>query len=435
VSLPELGRPTAELIAELAALRGGDWRWRAGRSFGLVYHLDDDHADALAAAQRLFAAENAVSASAFPSVARMEAEVVAMVAELLSGDAGTAGAMTSGGTESILLAVKACRDAWKLGHAGRPHMVVPASAHPAFLKAAAYFEIDVTQVAWRPDFAADPAAMRSAIGPRTALLAASAPSLPHGIVDPIPEIGQLAVARGLWLHVDACLGAFVLPFLREAGEPVAPFDLSVPGVTSISADLHKYGFAPKGTSVVLYREAAARRHQFFATDAWVPGPFGSPGLLGTRPGGSVAGAWLALHRNGRSGYRRIAARVLGVSRALMSGIAAIPGLRVLGSPAMSVFAFTSDDRDILALADSMEEKGWRLDRQDGPPAIHAVVTPVHEPIVGEFLADLADATARAPAGPARVGRRAGPYGLVGDLAAEADPVGQILESLEARWGV
>ncbi len=389
-SLPRTGIDRDELLATMKGAKAADTNWREGRSWSLVYHGGDEHEDLLAAVYRLFIAENGLSPTAFPSLRRFEAETVAMLLDLMEAPEGGVGSMTSGGTESILLAVKTYRDRWRAeGGTGSPEIVLPVSAHPAFLKAASYFDVCPVLIPVDDHLRADVAATEAAIAPRTICVVASAPSYPHGMVDPVAPLGDVAVAAGVGLHVDACLGGMLLPFLRCTGRPTPRFDFSVPGVTSMSVDLHKYGFAPKGASSVLYRDAALQRHQFFAYGGWPGGLYGSPSMAGTRPGGIIAAAWATLMSLGVEGYIALARRTIALTDELLVGLRAIPGIRVLGDPDMSVLAFTSDLGEIFAIARRMHERGWRVDRQRSPDAIHLIVTPNHEQAVRRFLDDLA----------------------------------------------
>jgi len=297
--------------------------------------------------------------------------------------------MTSGGTESILLALKAYRDCWREAKGtGTPEVVLPVSAHLAFLKAAAYFDVHPVLIPVDDQLRADVACTEAAITPRTICLVASAPSYPHGVIDPVAPLGEIAAAAGVGLHVDACLGGMLLPFLHHIGRPTPAFDFSLPGVTSMSVDLHKYGFAAKGASGVLYRDAALQRHQFFAYGGWPGGLYGSPTMAGTRSGGIIAAAWAALMSLGEAGYVALARRTITLTDQLLGGLRAIPGIRVLGDPDMSVLAFTSDVSDIFAIARRMHDRGWRIDRQHSPDAIHLIVTPHHERALRPFLDDL-----------------------------------------------
>lgn len=390
--IPEKGMPKEEVLEALRAFKQGDADYRRSRTWSLVYYLGEEHTRFLADAYAMFMSENALNPVAFRSLRRLEHEVVRMTARLLGGDDNVVGVMTSGGTESCLLAVLAYREraASRFGRrVGRPEMIVPESAHVAWEKAAHYFGVDVVRVPLRDDFRADVEAVARRISRNTMLIVASAPSYPHGVVDPIAELGRLAQERGVPLHVDACLGGFMLPFMERLGYPVPPFDFRVPGVTSIAADVHKYGYAAKGASVLLYRNMDYLKHQFFVYENWPGGIFISPGLLGTRSGGPIAAAWAAMKAIGMDGYLELTRTVMETTRALQAGIRGL-GLDILGDPEMSVFAYGAGAAkvNVYAVADQMEQRGWLMDRLQRPEALHAMVTPRHAGVVDEFLADL-----------------------------------------------
>jgi glutamate/tyrosine decarboxylase-like PLP-dependent enzyme len=416
MKLPENGRQASEVLSALDEMRANDARWRDGRTFSLVYYGGDELLTLLHDAFFKFFSENALNPMAFPSLRRMETEVVSMVADLLHGP-DAVGSMTTGGTESILMAVKTAREfAANTRGISQPEMILPDSVHPAFHKAAHYFNVKPVVVPVAADYRADVAAMRSAITPNTILLVGSAPSYPQGRVDPIPEIAALAEEHGLLCHVDACLGGMLLPFFAKLGQPLPAFDFAVPGVTSMSCDLHKYGYAAKGASTVLYRSRALRRHQFVVYTDWSGGLYGSPSMTGTRAGGPIGAAWAVLNYLGESGYLRMARQTLETVQALIAGVRAIPGLRVLGEPDMSVFSFAAtDDADIYRVGDEMDARGWHLDRQQRPPSLHMMITAAHTGLAPQILADLAAATQTArAAGPATSGAAA-MYGMMGSL--------------------
>jgi glutamate/tyrosine decarboxylase-like PLP-dependent enzyme len=374
-------------------LRDQDARWQDGKTWSLVYDAGEALTDFLKEAYSLFFSENGLNPMAFPSLKRFEAEVVSMTASLLGGSEQTAGNMTSGGTESILMAVKTARE-WARSHRPGddvPEMILPITAHPAFEKAAHYFSVRPVHVPVDGDYRVEVEAVKRAITPRTILLVGSAPSYPQGVIDPIPELAGLAREHGLLCHVDACVGGFMLPFVRRLGYRVPDFDLSVPGVTSLSVDLHKYGYSAKGASVVLYHDRALRRHQFFVYTGWPGGIYASPTIAGTRPGGAIAAAWAAMNYLGAEGYLEIADTVMKTVTRLRQGIAAIEGVHVLGDPAMSILALASDERNIYEIGDELAERGWYLDRQHLPASLHLTVTPAHAAVADQFLADLAEA--------------------------------------------
>ncbi|WIG98539.1 aminotransferase class V-fold PLP-dependent enzyme [Myxococcus sp. SDU36] len=430
--LTSQGMSHQDVLAKMRELRAEDANWKEGRTWSLVYNAGEDIRRLLADAYTEFMSENGLSPLAFPSLRTFEAEVLAIAAELFQGETA-AGTMTSGGTESILMAVKTARD-FARAEKGitAPEMVLPASVHPAFQKAAHYFGVKPVNVPIAADFRADVEAMRAAVGPNTVLVVGSAPAYPHGVVDPIPELAAMAQEQGVLFHVDACLGGFLLPFARRLGHDVPPFDFTVPGVTSLSADLHKYGYAAKGASLVLYRTPELRRHQFFTYADWCGGIYASPSMAGTRPGGAIAAAWAILKYLGEDGYLKLAGTVLDTARTLREGIAAVPGLKLLGAPKLSVFAFSSDSLDVYALGDAMEARGWKLDRQMGPPALHLMVTPAHAKVAEPFLADLrACAGSLANGEPAPEGSAA-MYGMLGampDRREAADFIRQFMDAI------
>lgn len=391
--LPTRGLPEDEILASMRSAAEQDVRWRDGRVFSLVFDPGDDLVRFAKEAYVSFFSENGLNPTAFPSLRRFEIEVVSMVASLLGGDAEVVGNMTSGGTESILMAVKAARERGreKNPRSNRPEMVLPVSAHPAFDKAAHYFGVQAVHVPTGKDYRADVKAMKKAINRHTILVVGSAPSYPHGVVDPIGELAEIAQQKDIPFHVDACVGGMVLPFVRTLGYPMPHFDFAVPGVTSISVDLHKYGYAAKGASVILYRNAALRRYQYFAYTDWPGGIYVSPTMTGTRPGGAIAASWAILHRLGYEGYQDIAREVMGATRRIRAGVERIDGVHVIGDPHASILAIASDAVDIYEVGDRLTEKGWHLDRQQFPPSLHLTVNRAHVKSAGVFLEDLRDA--------------------------------------------
>ena len=390
IQLPQHGIARAAILAEMNAARAHDVHWREGQVFSLVFDAGDEVNELAKAAYTTFFSENGLNPTAFPSLRRFETEVVAMVGSLLGGDGRTAGNMTTGGTESILMAVLTARE-WARTHrpkVAQPEMVLPSTAHPAFDKAGHYFGVKVVRVPVSDDFRADLEATRHAVNLDTVLVVGSAPSYPHGVVDAIPELASLAQQRGILCHVDACVGGMMLPFVHRLGYPVTPFDFHVPGVTSISVDLHKYGYAAKGASVILYRNAELRRHQLYATTDWPGGIYASPTMTGTRPGGAIAAAWAVLNFLGEEGYLRLARTVMQTTARLRDGVNAMAGLRVLGRPEMSVLAIASDQDNIYEIGDEMNVRGWQLDRQQFPPSLHLTVNYAHRDVADRFLPDL-----------------------------------------------
>lgn len=392
VPFPAEGRSADDLLAEIRASRGDDADWRAGRIFSLVYNPDDPELERLqeAVAQE-YLHENYLNPFAFPSLLHMEQQVVAMAADLFSApEAG--GKMTSGGTESIFLAVQVAREhARESRGIAEPQIVTATTAHPAFAKAAHYLDVEHVRVPVGADGRLDPDAASDALTDRSALLVGSAPCYPFGVIDPIPELGGVAAERGLLLHVDACLGGWLLPFWERLGEPVPPWDLSVPGVTSLSADIHKYGWCFKGASVLLHKDPQMVRNQYFLYDGWPGGIYGSATTAGTRPAAPIAAAWATITHLGEAGYLRLAEQVRDATRRFRAGIEAIDGLHLTGDPVMGVMEVASDGVDIAAVGDAMDDRGWRLDRQQG--GLHLMLSPYHLNVADEFVTDLAEAVA------------------------------------------
>ncbi len=391
-AFPAEGTPREDLLAELRSSRGDDLDWRGGRAFSLVYNVGDEGLESvLHDVAGLYLHENALNPFAFPSLLHMEQQVVAMAADLL-GAPPNAGALTSGGTESIFLAVQTAREHAR-GTRGiaEPQIVTANTAHPAFEKACHYLDVERVVVPVGADRRLDVDAVAAAVGPRTALVVGSSPCYPYGVIDPIADLAALAAERGVLCHVDACLGGWLLPFWERLGEPVPPWDLRVPGVTSLSADVHKYGYTFKGASVILYHDRELLQHQFFLFDDWPGGLYGSATTAGTRPAAPIAGAWAAIRYLGADGYLRLAEVVRDTTRRFQAGISALPGLAVTGEPDLSLFEFSSTTDDISAIGDVMDDRGWKLDRQQG--GLHLMVSPGHAAVADRFLDDLADAVA------------------------------------------
>lgn len=437
--IPRTGHDRKTLLRELDQLKSDDVDWKNGRSWSLVYYGGEEHTEFLKEVYGLYFSENAAGPSLFPSLRQMEAEVVSMVSALVAGNLKTCGTMTSGGTESILLAMKAYRDQARVNSTTikKPEILVPVSAHPAFLKAAQYFDLTVIPVPLDDDFRCDVGSARELITPNTICLVASAPSFPQGVMDPIPALGAIATKYDIGLHVDACLGGLLLPFMKKLGIDVPPFGFDVPGVSSISTDLHKNGYAAKGASAILYNDAQLRRYQFFVSSNWPGGLQASPTMLGTRPGGAVAAAWAALMLLGEEGYMDIAKRTMDTTRDFIAGIRALKELRIIGEPIMSIVSFTSDSVDMYALGDRIDSMGWRINRQNDPPSLHVVVTPNHAPVVEEFLSDLEKALNAVLAQPRAAKTTSKPilYGGTADFDDEAAAKELMVSTIENYYRV
>lgn len=398
MKIPEQGRSRDEVLADLERYRDNDMPWREGRTFGYVFDAGAEIDAVAKAAYTKYLSENALDPTVFPSLLRFENEVVAMARAHLRGDDEVVGAFSSGGTESIILAVKTARD-----HARKirpdvtaPKMVLPVTAHAAFHKAAAYLDVEAVIVDVDPDtFRADPAAMAAAVDDQTILLVASAPSYAHGVVDPVPEIAEIAKQRNLLFHVDACIGGWLLPYFERLGAKFPRFDFSVDGVTSISMDLHKYAYCPKGASVVLHRTRDLRKSQLFACAQWSGYTVVNTTVQSSKSGGPLAAAWAVLNFVGDAGYLDIAEGLKTATDTVVEGIRKRPDLRLLGRPDMSLVSFTSDTIDPFTLADEMKAKGWYIQAQLGqassPANIHLSINPSNVKWAEQLLTDLDDA--------------------------------------------
>ncbi|GAB7360358.1 hypothetical protein MBLNU230_g8316t1 [Neophaeotheca triangularis] len=403
-ALPAAGWGPEQIRAELQKM--GDMKhtsWETGRVSGAVYHGGTELSDLQAEAFKKFGVSNPLHPDVFPAIRKMEAEVVAMVLALFNAPPDTgAGVSTSGGTESIIMAVLAARQKGYYERSIRePEMILPSTAHTAFRKAAEYFNIRVHLVPCpHPSYRASVSHVAKLINSNTVLLVGSAPNFPHGIVDDIPALSNLALKHRLPLHVDCCLGSFIMPFLARAGFPSPAFDFSVPGVTSISVDTHKYGFAPKGNSVVLYRSSALRKYQYYICADWSGGVYASPSMAGSRPGALIAGCWASMMHVGENGYLDTCLKIVGAAKHLESALRTSPKLKhsvaVVGKPVSSVVAFRSPATNadpafavnMYDVADGMSAKGWHLNALQDPPAIHVAVTLPIVSAVEDMIRDL-----------------------------------------------
>ncbi len=413
--LPSKGMTKEEVVSLLRARKSEDSDWHRGRMFGLIYFAGEDVEEMAKAAYSEYMFENALSPFDFPSLLKMETEFISMAGTLFGGDEETAGAMTSGGTESILMAVKAARD-WARARRPdiqNPELVVPLTAHPAFNKAAHYLGLKIVPAGIKDDFRADVDSMEKALTENTIMVAATAVTYPHGVIDPIAEIGRLALAKNLWFHVDACLGGYILPFLKKSGDDIPPYDFSLPGVVSMSADIHKYGYVSKGVSTVFYRNKELRQNQFFVYTDWPGGVYATPSLGGARPGGAIASAWAILHYLGEEGFLCMAKAARAAALSIMDGIRGIPGFYILGDPSATVFSFGSSTVNVYQLAVKLKERGWHLHAQHRPPSLHMTISPYHEKIVPAFVRDVGEAagelsgTSQPPSGEAALYRMIG----------------------------
>lgn len=421
MELPPNGKSAQQVHDEIAEALTRDADWRGGKIWSLVYYAGEDVSNVLKDAYNQAFFTNGLGPGAFKSLRKFESEIIAMVAGLLGSD-DACGNVTSGGTESILMAVKTARD-YARAEKGvtQPEMIAPITAHPAFNKAAEYLGMKVTHAGFGDDFRVNVDEIRDAITPDTVLLVGSAPNYPFGTVDDIPAIASLGMEHNIPVHVDGCLGGFVLPFIERLGFAVPPWDFRVDGVSSISSDLHKYGFAARGASTINYRDAAYRRHQFFTQTDWPGGLYGSPTMTGSKPGAAVAASWAVLNYLGEEGYRRLAQEMMDTTRKIQEAIGETDGIHVLGQPPMTVFAFASDTLDIHAVGDALDGLGWHADRQQKPSSLHLMVTPAHTPVADQFVSDLREAVRRVQSGEQGPGRGAAVYGAL-DAMTDRGPV-------------
>lgn len=429
---PRTGQNRADILDTLQRLKSNDVPWADGRVFAYIYDPGPEAMELVHDAFNLFLTENGLDPTAFPSALAMERDIVDMAADLVGGDETTVGNFTSGGTESILLSVKTARDHARkfYPHITRPELVLPETAHAAFFKACQYFDVSPIVVAVDPEsFRADPGAMAKAITEATIMLVASAPSYAHGVIDPVEDIGAVALEHELLFHVDACVGGMYLPF---AGPDIPPFDLRVPGVTQLSMDFHKWGYAAKGASCILYRSADVRRHQIFAWSGWTGYSVVNPTVLSTRGAGPMAACWAILNFFGREGYERMVGACQEASTRIRAAIDQIPELHCLGQSDCHLFSFASDTINVFRLAEDMRGRGWFIQPQFGfgpsPANVHLSVGHSNVAHAEPFIADLREAAA-ALAG-------SGPVPTAADLPPDLSglPTDQLFEQLRQMAG-
>lgn len=391
-ALPKQGSTLESVMDRLRSLQVDDGDYHNARTWGLIYNAGPEVDAVVQAAGGHVLLENALNPLVFPSLKVMQRDVIAISAGILNGGDDVGGAMTSGGTESIFMAVKTARDRAR-AERGIEHgrLIIPRTAHPAFIKAAHLLDVEWVHMPLGEDLRTRAADLEPLITENTILAVGSAPAYPFGMVDPIPEMAAIALARGIPFHVDACLGGFMLPWVERLGKTLPAWDFRVPGVTSMSADLHKYGYAIKGASVVLHRPKANLRYQIFMFADWPGGIYGTQAFLGTKPAAPIAAAWAVLNFLGEEGYLRLAQQTLDATAKLIAGVESIDGVHVWGQPDMTVVALGSREHDVFAIGDRLAERNWHFDRQDDPPALHLMASPRHALVVDEFLSDLRDA--------------------------------------------
>lgn len=407
---PQTGRPWMDIRSDLLAFKAHDLDWKRGRLPAYVYYYDEDLLNVQMDAYRLYAVENGLGeGKAFRSLTHMLEDIAAMAASLFGGGDNMGASFTSGGTESLFEAVRTARKRHRQRHGadGKLNVVAPYSAHATLNKAGDILDVEIIRVPVGGEFRADVTAMEAAINDDTIMLFCSAPCFPYGVFDAVADLGRIALARDLWLHVDGCWGGFISPFAKRLGYPIPEWDLSVPGVTSISADIHKFAYGAKGASLLLFNDKSLKELERFSFGDWPRGTYATPTFLGSRPAGSIASAWAVMNYLGLEGYIRTTKAAMDATMAFIDAIDAIEGLRCLRPVGeANIFAFVSDDPhiNIMAVADELQAKGWFPGRMRSPLAIQQGVNPVHLPVVGEYAADVTEAVDKV-----RASGRAGAY--------------------------
>lgn len=440
VSFPKHGEKPEEVLSRMEEYRVDDVDWKKGRSFSLTYPVSDEHHEFLKKAHNKFFSENALNPMAFKSLRRFEHETIRMVADLFHGDEEVVGLVTSGGTESLIMAIKAYRDRarklkpWIL----KPEMIIPASAHSAIDKGAYYFDVKVRHAPVGPDYRVDLKALKKMINRNTILIMGSAPQYPQGVVDPIAQLGEIAKEHGIPLHVDACIGGFVLPFIEKLGYPAPVFDFRVPGVTSISADIHKYGYAAKGASALVYRDMSYMKHMFFVYTEWKGGGiYASPSFPGTRPGGPIAAAWATLMKLGEDGYLDLTKKILETRDYFLKELSKMPEMKLMAYPDSTLVSFTSQDSKIgiYAVADQLQARGWNITRQQEPESLHMTLSPVHAEHIKDFVADLKESIEIVKANPQlNTSGQAAMYGMMAKIPFKGMIKGSVMGIMEKMYG-
>lgn len=390
-NMPKHGQAWPELKTEMINRGSGDAKWREGKTAVYVFNAGEDVARVQKEAYTLYMSENGLGPAAFPSLKQMEDEVIGMGLSLLHAPETGVGSITSGGTDSITMAIKAARDYHRSKHPSlaiqKLNIVAPFSAHPAFDKAAQMMDLELRRIACGPNLLADPAAMSAAIDANTMMIVGSAPCFPYGLIDPIEALGQIAERENKWLHVDACVGGYIAPFVRMNGADIKPFDFEVNGVSSMSADLHKYGYCAKGASSVLFRSEDLMAHMIFDCDGWPGGRMITPTLSGTRPGGAISAAWAVMNYLGIEGYKSKQKMVTDARETIEEGVKAL-GFEILGTPQVGIVAFSHPTENVFAVYKQMYKRGWFTSLTTEPRSLHLMLSPFHAEVTDIYLMDL-----------------------------------------------
>ena len=446
--LPLQGRQKDVIFSELSIMaEEEDARWKSGRISGSFYHAGDEHRAFLNKVFSLFSHVNVLQIDLCPSMSKLESEIIAMTAGMLHADAvrthnpddEVCGSVTSGGSESIMMAMKTYRDRGRAEKGiSAPEIVLPKTAHPAFHKAGEYFGIKMVVVpVVAPDYRVDPRAVETMINENTVAIVGSAGNYPYGLIDPLEELSQIAVRHGLGFHVDGCLGGFILPWVEKLGYKIPVFDFRLPGLTSMSADTHKYGFGLKGTSVVLYRNKRLRRYQYFNVPDWPGGVYASPSMSGSRSGGLLASTWAAMVYLGEEGYLKAAESLMRTADRIKESVASIPELILIGEPTF-VISFRSEELDVFHINDSMRSKGWRFNGLQLPPALHFCVTmpqTLVEDVADRFAQDLRAGVDYAKSAVGTTAKSSALYGLAGSAEGNAQLADIMYGAFDHLYGV
>ncbi len=420
-NMPENGMGKDDILNQLRKYAESENQpWKLGKVSGAVYHGGEDLLDFLEKVYHIYSQSNPLHPDIWPSLTKMENEIVAMSSGIMNGNEAVRGSVTSGGTESILLAMKTYRDYYQSAKGiSNPEIILPTSAHAAFLKACDYFCMKPVFVDLDDSYRVDVERVKNAITPNTVAIVGSAPSFPYGVIDPIEELSEIAADHNIGMHVDACLGGFIIPWAEKLGYHTGKFDFSLPGITSISMDTHKYGFGPKGTSVLLYRNSELFQQQIYANGTWQGGIYFTPTMAGSRPGYPIVAAWAVMLLMGRKGYEESARKILETGKFIKNGIRNIPGIRILGDP-LWVIAMSSENAGAYRIMDIMGKKGWMLSGLANPPAFHIALTmrQTYPGVKEKFLEDLRASVDEAARGGKSEAGMAPVYGMASALPEE-----------------
>jgi sphinganine-1-phosphate aldolase len=446
--LPPQGRDKDDILKELTSMSEEEnAKWKNGRVSGTYYHAGEEHRAFLNKIFSLYAHVNVLQVDLCPSMSKFESEIISMTARMLNGDAVKAnnpdeeicGSVTFGGSESIMMAMKVYRD---MGRAEKnitmPEIILPITAHPAFHKAGEYFGMKmVLAPVNESDYRVIPDEVKKLINKNTVAIVASAGNYPYGLIDPMDKLSDLALEHGIGFHIDGCLGGFILPWVERLGYRLPVFDFRLPGLTSMSADTHKFGYGPKGNSVVLYRNLKLRRYQFFQMAHWPGGIYASPSMTGSRSGGLTAATWATMVYLGESGYMKAAASIMKIADRIKEGVKSISELEIIGDPTFLI-SFRSGELDIFHVNDYMISKGWRFNGLQNPPAIHFCVTMPQTFVPGiadSLIEDLRAAVEYAKSKKGTAARSSALYGLSGSLEGRSQLVQVLYGTFEHLFRV